>query len=103
MRDQANGQGHHRWAQQHRGGEHAYLKGADSEAGQIDRYQNANESVAKRPNSTGSEHEADIAPLTAGVTHRPARKQWTYLKKLHGIRRGLKRDLPEIVLRSGWF
>src|SRR5438034_717793 len=70
MRDQANGQGHHRWAQQHRGGEHAYLKGADSEAGQIDRYQNANESVAKRPNSTGSEHEADIAPLTAGVTHR---------------------------------
>jgi len=57
-------------AQQHRGGEHAYLKGADSEARQIDRYQNANESVAKRPNSTGSEHEADIAPLTAGVTHR---------------------------------
>src|SRR6266550_6528238 len=34
-------------AQQHRGGEHAYLKGADSEARQIDRYQNANESVAK--------------------------------------------------------
>src|SRR5882672_8401161 len=33
--DQANGQCHHRWAQRHRGGEHAYLKGADSEAGQI--------------------------------------------------------------------
>ena len=63
MRDQANPEGHHRGAQQHRRRERAYFKGAESDAGQIDGHQNADEPVTKRAHASRSEQEANIASL----------------------------------------
>src|SRR6266404_2739814 len=65
----------------------------------MDRYQNADEPVAKRPNSTGGEQQVEIMPLRAGVTHW---RCWSdgRVSKTSRTRRTLKRDFLEIGFRT---
>ncbi|MBO0717372.1 MAG: hypothetical protein J2P55_08580, partial [Rhizobiales bacterium] len=46
------------------------FKGAESDTGQIDGHQNADEPITKRAHASRSEQEANIVPLTVGATHR---------------------------------
>jgi hypothetical protein len=75
----------------------SYFKGAESDAGQIDGHQNADEPVTKRAHASRREQEANIPPFTVGATHR-RRGRRDLSQKLDDTLGALKPMSPEIGL-----